>query len=291
MTQPLAGTAVRVTPDRRRADEWATVLAAAGVPHRVRGRLDGWAVVVAARDAARAAEVLDGYDRENAPAAPAAHRGTPVAARDAGILAAGVAVLLLLFFGVTGPRAAGAVWFDRGSARAERLVGGEWWRAVTALTLHADAPHALGNAVATGPLLWALGARVGPGVALWLLLLAGGGGNLLTAAVHRASHDSVGASTATFAALGALAALAAARRGPAPAARRWVVAGAALALLALLGTGPAADLLAHLFGLLLGGALAVVAALAPPRLPPWGQWALAAGALGAVAGAWGRALG
>ena len=40
------GTAVRVTPSRQRADEWAVVLAAAGTPHWLRRRLDGWAVIV-----------------------------------------------------------------------------------------------------------------------------------------------------------------------------------------------------------------------------------------------------
>lgn len=287
---PLAGTAVRVTPDRRRADEWATVLAAAGIPHRVRGRLDGWALVVAARDAERAAETLEAYDRENAPGAAEGHLEVPAPVPGAGGVGVGVALLLLAFFAITGPRAARGVWFDRGSAAAERVVAGEWWRALTALTLHADAPHALGNAIATVLLLWALGSRVGPGLALWLLLLAGAGGNLLTAAVHRTAHDSVGASTATFAALGALAALSAGPRGRATASRRWVVAGAALALLALLGTGPAADLLAHFFGLLLGGTLAPGVALARTRVPPWGQWVLVAGALGAVAAAWARAL-
>jgi hypothetical protein len=43
----LAGTAVRVTPDRDRVDEWATVLAAGGIPHRLRSRLDGCALIVA----------------------------------------------------------------------------------------------------------------------------------------------------------------------------------------------------------------------------------------------------
>ena len=35
------GTAVRVTPSRRRADEWAVVLAAEDIPHWLRQRSDG----------------------------------------------------------------------------------------------------------------------------------------------------------------------------------------------------------------------------------------------------------
>ena len=70
-----------------------------------------------------------------------------------------------------------------------------------------------------------------------------------------------------------------------------MVVAASLALLALLGTSPDADLLAHLFGLLLGGALGLVAAAAPPRsLPSLAQWALAGAVLALVVGAWLRAL-
>ena len=76
--------------------------------------------------------------------------------------------------------------------------------------------------------------------------------------------------------------------GPAPsvAAVRVVIA-ASLALLALLGTGPHADLLAHLFGFLLGGGLGLIAALTIRWIPPAPvQWLLAAAAGAAVVGAW-----
>ena len=105
---------------------------------------------------------------------------------------------------------------------------------------------------------------LGPGVGLRLLLLAGAGLEevVVTAAVHGGDHVSVGASTATFGAIGILAALriigGRAREGGR---KSWVVIAASLALLALVGTGPHADLLAHLFGFLLGGGLGLIAAL------------------------------
>src|SRR5207249_906367 len=77
-------------------------------------------------------------------------------------------------------------WFQHGEADATRMMAGEWWRAVTALTLHADAPHLLGNALAGALLVTAVCQQLGPGVGLWLVLLAGAGGNALTAAVHGA---------------------------------------------------------------------------------------------------------
>src|SRR2546422_4485816 len=71
------------------------------------------------------------------------------------------------------------------------IVAGEWWRTVTALTLHADVPHLLGNAVASVVLVGAVSRELGPGLGLWLLVLAGAGGNALTAVAHGARYDSV----------------------------------------------------------------------------------------------------
>ena len=288
----LAGTAVRVTLERHQADEWAVVLAAGSIPHRLRPRVDGWALIVAARDAETAREALDAYDRENT--ADTADVGADAVAPVRGAAAVGVAVGLLLigFFAVTGTRASRSAWFERGGAAAEPIVAGEWWRTVTALTLHADAPHVLGNAAASVVLVGAVSLQFGPGLGLWLLILAGAGGNALTAVAYGTHHDSVGASTAMFGAIGILAATRVVSRGQRPAPRKlWMVVAASLALLALLGTSPDADLLAHLFGLLLGGALGLAAAATLPRsLRPPAQWALAVAVLASVVGAWLRAV-
>jgi rhomboid protease GluP len=290
--EDLAGTAVRVTPERHRADEWAVVLAAGGIPHWLRLRLDGWALIVAARDAEAAREALDAYDRENIADTVAVGADMPVPVRGAAAVGVAVGLLLIGFFAVTGMRANRSVWFERGSASAERIVAGEWWRTVTALTLHADAPHVVGNSAASVVLVAAVSHQLGPGVGLWLLLVAGAGSNALTAVVHGAHHNSVGASTAMFGAIGILAATRVTSRGRRPAVcKLWMVVAASLALLALLGTSPDADLLAHLFGLLLGGAMGLVTAFALPRpLRPSAQWTLATAVLALVVGAWLRAL-
>ena len=282
------GTAVRVTPSRRHADEWAVVLAAAGIPHWLRQRLDGWALIVPPDDVALALETLAAYDHEDA--REVATGGDEVApSRPPTIVGAVVALLLIGFFAITGSRAGRSAWFEDGSADAARVMAGEWWRAITALTLHADAPHLAGNAVALAILMTAVCGYLGPGVGAGLLLLAGATGNALTAAAHGGDHVSVGASTAVFAAVGILAALrivAPARVG-AGARKWWVVVAAAVALLALLGTGPEADVLAHLFGFVVGGALGLAATIALRREPsPPVQWLLVAGAGAAVVGAW-----
>jgi membrane associated rhomboid family serine protease len=288
---PGPGTAVRVTPSRRRADEWAVVLASTGTPHWLRRRLDGWALIVPADDAASALASLAAYDEENSREGPRPSDET-ASSRPMTIVGAVVALLLIGFFAITGPRAAGSAWFERGSADASRMMAGEWWRAITALTLHADAPHLAGNAAAIAVLMTAVCLHLGPGVGLWLLLLAGAGGNVLTALVHGGDHVSVGASTAAFGAIGILAALRiVAGRAGTGARKSWVVIAAGLALLALLGTGPHADLLAHLFGFLLGGALGLIAALTTRWDPPAPvQWLFVGAAAAVVVYAWRVAL-
>jgi membrane associated rhomboid family serine protease len=282
------GTAVRVSRERRRADEWAVVLAAAGIPHWMRQRLDGWALLVPPDDAATALQALDAYDQESARAGEtSAAPGPP--ARPPTIAGVVVALLLIGFFAITGPRVAWSPWFAQGSADAARMLAGEWWRAVTALTLHADAPHLLGNAVAAAVLLTAVCWYLGAGVGLGLTLLAGAGGNALTALVHQADHVSVGASTAIFGAIGILAALriVAPDRVGSSSRKTWVVAAAALALLAFLGTGPDVDLLAHAFGLATGAALGVIGARTLRRpVPEPAQWLLVAATAATVATAW-----
>ena len=126
-------TAVRVTPSARRAEEWATVLAASGIGHRLVPT--GWAVVVAGDDAVSAGAALAAWEEENGPDVRAA---APAVGREAIGLGVAVAALLLGFFVLTGPRQTGVTWFERGSVSAARILHGELWRTVTALTLHAD---------------------------------------------------------------------------------------------------------------------------------------------------------
>jgi len=84
--------------------------------------------------------------------------------------------------------------------------GGQWWRPLTALFLHADAGHYLSNLVA-GIFIFAAALSVlGVGRGWLLLAAAGVGGNLIVAKVHEAAGDvSLGASTAIFGAVGLLA--------------------------------------------------------------------------------------
>src|SRR5437870_5413008 len=101
---------------------------------------------------------------------------------------------------------------------------------------------------------FALAVTAGDAGAAGEALAAFDGANLATAAVRRGRHLSVGASTATFAALGILAGLQVVRRfrHGARGRRAWLPLAAGLGLFAMLGVGEHADVLAHLFGLGVG---------------------------------------
>ena len=135
-------------------------------------------------------------------------------------------------------------------------------------------------------------ARLGLGSAL--VLLAGGGGNLANAVLHGSPHFSVGASTSVFAAVGVLGGLGVLRRWRKTAHRRraWMPIAAALALLAMLGSGgERVDVWAHLFGLLLGGALGIVIGFTAPHPPALRiQWVCGSAALALLIYSWILAL-
>ncbi len=95
---------------------------------------------------------------------------------------------------------------DRGASSSVGLfANGEWWRPFTALFLHADLSHLVGNLVG-GAIFAALVAKtIGPWRGWLLILLCGTIGNLLNARLRFPDEFlSIGASTAVFAALGIL---------------------------------------------------------------------------------------
>lgn len=282
---------------RGHADELALVLVAEGVGATVERSAEGWSLRVAPEAEARAREALAAYQDERARAGPeTTRRALPAAGGRGGVgPALGVSAALLLFFvSATGARRPGVAWFERGAAVAERVVAGEWFRVVTALTLHADIGHVVANALAGALFFAAAFRRFGSGLGSLLVLAAGALGNAANAWLHGAGHSVVGASTAVFGAVGLLGGAGLVRHHSAGA-RGWragVPVAAAVALLALLGTGKErVDIWAHLLGFAVGLAIGVPAALAA-RGAPGRAVQIASGGLaaGVVAAAWYAAL-
>ena len=234
---------------------------------------------------------LSAYERENPPKL----RETDEPVEPPNLVAgASIAGILLLFFFITAMGHPSVQWFELGSADADRILFGELWRAVTALSLHANLAHVLSNAIGITIFLGALSNILGPGLASALVLLAGAGGNLANALIHGSAHVSIGASTSVFGAVGMLGGLGLARRGRSkvPKRRAWLPFAAALALLAMLGTGgERVDVLAHLFGFLFGGVFGLLFAFVTPRPPGLRiQWACGGAAFAVLISCWLLAL-
>lgn len=137
------------------------------------------------------------------------------------------------------------------------LSQGQSFRAVTALFLHSDTEHLLGNMagilVLAGPLL-----RVtGYGQGLLLLLAAGTAGNLISESFGRDLRLSIGASTMVMASAGLLGARRMtidenSRRSVLPKLKGLAPFAAAATLTAMFSHGDNTNVSAHLFGFLAG---------------------------------------
>ena len=283
---------LRVAAERKLAEEWALVLIAEGLSPSMQRSSEGYVLGVPAEEAERAVAILSSYEREN-PVEP--HEGDEAAGYAHVVTALAVAGSLVVFFFVTGAGDSMVHWFQRGSADVERILRGELWRTVTALTLHADIGHVLANAIAGAVFLAAACRALGPGLGCALVLLAGAGGNFVNALFHGSFHVSVGASTSVFGAVGVLGGLGVVRRRRKGARGRlaWMPIVAGLALLAMLGMGGVrVDLWAHLFGFLVGGVIGVLVAFPVPRPPGLRvQWVLGGATLAVVLYCWTLAFG
>lgn len=264
---------------RRLAWEWGLVLEARHMPYRLERSAGGYRLLCPADAKDRLLQEIQSYEQENkAPHAPS----LPGPMRENTGYTVGIVLLLGLFHGIAqnqwrlfGYDAARSPvpWVREGACDCfEILFHGALWRSVTALTLHADAAHVVGNMgiglLVLAPLCRELGSGAG-----WLLtLLAGALGNLLNCSLQGTGHLSLGASTAVFGAVGVLSSLRAARE------QRWeprsvlLPLGAGVTLLAFLGIGkdPQTDVGAHVCGFLVGLALGVAAGLAVRRYGPPG---------------------
>ncbi len=249
----------------RQARLWALVLESRFIECRLEPGPRGWQVWVAPENYDAACRELNLYVEENRnwpPFLPPVH---PMKENTLPTLS--ILVLLATFHNLTNLdlKVLGHYpvdWLDIGNAHAGLILKGEWWRLVTALTLHADALHLVSNLAIGGVFIVYLCRDLGSGMAWTLLLASGVCGNLANAYFQLPSHTSVGASTAVFGAVGILGALTMMRYRH-HLRRRWPLPiAAALSLLVLLGTeGERTDLGAHLFGFMFGCLFGFVAEL------------------------------
>ena len=284
---------VRRCPSAREADRLALVLAAMGIASRQVPMPLGVGLFVAAPDAAQARHELAAYEHENAPRRRA--MAAPKRLHEAWPAALAYALLLLFFFGAARRDLWGIDWLQAGAVQAGLMRAGEWWRAVTALTLHLDHGHLVGNLFAGAAIGTVAAQLLGPGLAWLAILLAGSLANLLAALLRAPDHAAIGASTAVFAALGIVSAFTRQRRWLQRdlRLRRLAPLGAGVLLLAYLGFGgERTDVGAHVagfaVGLACGWALARWHERVPSGMRP--QWVYGAIAFWLIVVSWTIAL-
>lgn len=263
---PQAPVLVASARRKRSARDVHLVLSAAGVRFLQREQEGTTLFFVEPENAERAQAELQAFQDEN--------RGWPRVDELPQVLTKGWlgvvlwAAVLILAGELARHAAGGWNWFQLGRSAAGQVREGEWWRTVTALTLHGDLAHLTGNLV-FGALFVGLACQVlGTGTALMATLGAGALGNWINAWVQGPEHASIGASTAVFGALGILVGdrLRQRPRTARGRALRWVPLLAGAFLLGFLGMGDGGaraveggariDVLAHGFGFLTGLTLA-----------------------------------
>lgn len=243
------------------------VLAAAEIPHQVLHEPGGSVIVVPAAYSAQAHEEITLYNDANPPVVPKPPKTIRYQNATPGIIAYLVVICGIAW--MAGESAFGENWFRAGRIDGELVRAGEWWRTITALTLHSGPSHLAGNIV-FGALFGLFAGRVlGSGVAWVSIVLAGAMGNLLNTLLLTTEHRSIGASTAVFAALGIVAGYV--WRAKLFSQERWVFRNGpivgGLALLMYTGTGDEnTDIGAHLFGFLCGFGAGVLLTLAKDRI-------------------------
>jgi membrane associated rhomboid family serine protease len=243
---------------------WALVLDARFISCRIEGEQMGcWHLEVPTSRFDVALDELRIFEEENRNWPPLPPTPHPLTENTLATLS--VLILLATFHNITRldlplPGRYPPDWIALGNANPALITDGQWWRLVTALTLHANWLHLFSNIAIGGVFIVCLCRELGSGLAWSLILGSGILGNLINTCVQPPDHRSVGASTAVFGAVGILAALSMVRSRN-RARKRWLLpAAAALALLAVLGTeGKNTDLGAHLFGFISGMGLGLAA--------------------------------
>ncbi len=278
----------------RKTSEWIVVLAAAHLNYRLSYEAGQWLIHVPLPELDKAERELGAFEEERQawdlhktpipkPWLPDGSSWSP----------AWVAGMLIALYAWIGPYSSTSALARGAAMDTDQFFRGEWWRAVTALTVHGGPGHLAGNVVSLLLFGYAVCQVFGGGLG-WILILASGIlGNAAAAGLYGPDHISVGASTACFGALGILCACQSIRNlrqfgfSVSVWSRAWLPIGAGFALLTLLGTGPQSDLSAHLFGFA-GGLLLCIPFVwhHPPRLSPGRQQLLQLLALVILMTAW-----
>ncbi len=251
-----------VTEDSQTALEWCAVLASQKIDFELGRAGEVWTFNTVSANFAEARRNIEEYEKdrdffkryldesENEVPHHGIHDAMPFVF---------ISFVLLLFFSVTGPSGSGGQFFPEGMLSPDLPGKLEWWRAATALTLHADLAHVVANCVFFTLFAAIISASAGPGITTAAILSAAFVANTSSAFIlGTTGHSSIGLSTAVFAALGIITIWGfLAKKAPPLSIQRLAPIAAGIALLAFTGSARGTDLLAHLSGFLWGIAIGI----------------------------------
>lgn len=231
--------------------EWSLVLNALAIEHILSKEDDGWMLKIDLELLSRGENEIAIYQEEVKNHLPKSVE--PVEYYPVSKILIISFFLALLLFHIFVNLSGSDFYYDKGMLSTQKILDGEWWRAITALTLHADFQHFAMNAVFGSIFIYVLSYMTGTRFALSLTIISGFYGNLINAFLHKYDFRSLGLSTAVFGTLGLLLGMQLFGKFRLEKSAQKVVLISTLLFFSLFGIGTErVDTGAHLFGLLSG---------------------------------------
>lgn len=231
------------------------VLLSQGISHTIRRSPEGpFQIFVELDNQKRARFQLRLYHRENPPKEQNDPVPLKLSLQPIWVLLPPTVITLVQFSGLM-PQLE-----SEGVSNATKVLNGEWWRCITALTLHGDSRHLGGNLLTGFLVLSMMSYRISLAKLVPFIAVASAIANFCVAATIQTNFRSLGFSTFIFAAIGSLAVIEF-RLMPKESRgllRRFAPLFGAALLAVFLGLGENADIFAHGYGFLFGLACGLI---------------------------------
>ncbi len=235
----------------KKADLIVLILTSQHIQSQIEKHSSTFDIHVQQSDIKKAFIVTDAYFKENKPGIQQQLEQIPLSSFTSFTAFYIMGLMVLIHFLGHTYRVHDQIVLQYGSS-ALYILQGETYRAITALFLHADSRHLLGNMAGmilfAAPVISISGFGTGP----FILLFSGTIGNLLNAYLHRTAHLSIGASTAIMAAAGLLAAYQFTHKFKPIRLNSLMPVFSGAILVGLFSHGERTDVWAHIFGFISG---------------------------------------
>ena len=233
----------------RQARDYSLVLLSQGIVHTFIHTEEGpFEIRVVPEHKEKALYQIQQYIRENPPKKDNPPMPLTISAQPIWVLLVPVACTLADFGNFV------ASLHNKGLSDAYKVLHGEWWRTITALTLHADTHHLAANLVSGYIVLNLLAYRIPLARMAPFLAIASALANFCVALTVQSDFRALGFSTFVFAVIGALAVIEF-RLMPKEThgmLRRFAPLCGAISIAVFLGLGEHADILGHAYGFIAG---------------------------------------